>query len=397
MISPRISRVLVGAASPPRFYRTGRGGDTAPTTPLTVFICLILLVAVRVEAAGLSNDVLRTAFYQSIQAEKTQNYAGAIQSLTALGADANRYYTVQLRLGWLYYSSGKHADAVKHYGAAIKLAPSSIEARLGCLQPLLAQSRYADVETVAKQIWQLDPKNYTANLRLATAYHLMKKDGSANQILSQMSRYYPCDAGVLDERISIPGHQPDPMTQKLRDKFSESSRYEKTQNFTEAIKALESAQWGNYQDYCANLRLSWLYYQTKDYAKSIRCAEVAIQAAPESIEAKLGYVLPLLAQVRYAQAETVVNQVIALDPGNYLAHLRLTSICRLRKDYPKADSEAAAMLVRYPADVTFLTELALARAAQGRTVDAHHLFQQVILLDPENFIARQFLERKPAH
>jgi tetratricopeptide (TPR) repeat protein len=353
-----------------------------------------LLAATPTAAPPITDDALRKAFHESLRLEKLQNYAGAIQSLGALGAGGSRYYMVQLRLGWLYYQSGQHEESKKHYAAASQLKPACLEARLGYLQPLIAQGRFKEIEAVIEQLLQLDPKNYTVNLRLATTYRLQKKYGGAEQILTKMLRYYPCDAGALDEGLILPGHQPDTYIKTERQKFDLSNKYEKDQNLPDAIKAIESTIRNNANDYCANLRLGWLYYRTRDYAKSTRCCQICLQAVPESIEAKLAAALPLLALERYDQVIPLMQQVISFDPGNYLANLRLAVSLRLRKKYDEAESVAVSMLNRYPTDVSFLAELALTRVAQGHLPEARRLFLQINCLDPDNVTAKQFLERK---
>lgn len=108
-------------------------------------------------------------------------------------------YTVNLRLGWLHYLQGGYATARSHYEQAIKVAPYSIEAKLGLMLPLLAQERYEDVERFARLVLRIAPNNYLANIRLAVALRLQDKGSQAEEIVNRMLVYFPTDVSLLNE------------------------------------------------------------------------------------------------------------------------------------------------------------------------------------------------------
>ena len=51
------------------------------------------------------------------------------------------------------------------------------------------------------------------------------------------------------------------------------------------------------------------------------------------------------------------------------------------------------MLVLYPTDVSLLTEFALIKLAKDNKADAKRLFNDVIVLDPENVTAKAQLSK----
>jgi len=179
--------------------------------------------------------------------------------------------------------------------------------------------------------------------------------------------------------------------QHLRASFAKSYEYERTQDYANAIKALAGVHRDNPQDYTTNLRLGWLHYLDGKHANSVRYYEQAIKVAPGSVEADLGHMVPLLAQERYAQVETIANKIIKVDYCNYYANLRLAYALRMQKKHDQAEKVASRMLVLYPTDVKFLTEMALTKLAQGDEGDASELLSHVLLLDPENVTATEAL------
>jgi tetratricopeptide (TPR) repeat protein len=175
--------------------------------------------------------------------------------------------------------------------------------------------------------------------------------------------------------------------------LTKSYQYEKAQNYEDAIKAIAVLK---DQDYLIQLRLGWLYYLSGNYANSRQRYQMAIAAAPKAIEPRLGYMLPLLAQARYAEVEAVARQVLTMDSANYYASLRLAVALRLQEKLAPAAEVNVAMLELYPTDVSFLIELGLVHVAQQDQVAARQVFHRVLTLDPENVTAKTQLAALPA-
>ncbi len=142
-----------------------------------------------------SADPTRAAYQSAYRLEKQIKYDDAIKALKAV---ANSY-TLDMRLGWLYYLNRDYISSQTHYQNAIKNSPNSLEAKLGCLLTLLAEKRYAEAETTARQVMHVDSNNYYANLRLSYALRYQLKFEQADEIASHMSNLYPTDAYFLSE------------------------------------------------------------------------------------------------------------------------------------------------------------------------------------------------------
>ena len=163
-----------------------------------LFVSLVTFsYAAFAQSYGYGQTASREAYAKSYRYEKAQNYTDAIKAVTIV---TEKDYLYELRLGWLYYLSGNYANAKKHYQSAVAMAPSAIEPRLGMMLPLMAQSRYDEVETVAKQVLRVDPNNYIANLRLCISLRKSKKYENAIEVANRMLRLYPTDTSFLVEK-----------------------------------------------------------------------------------------------------------------------------------------------------------------------------------------------------
>jgi tetratricopeptide (TPR) repeat protein len=170
---------------------------------MRIALLFILAIPVFSQTVRMSEDEIRETYYKSYNYEKAQNYPDAIKALQVAFRAYPAGYTLNLRLGWLYYLSGKYANAEQHYLTAVKVAPSSIEAKLGYTLPLLAQERYEDVEAIARQVLRVDLSNYFANLRLVIALRGQDKDETAEKIADAMLNLYPTDVALLSQKALL--------------------------------------------------------------------------------------------------------------------------------------------------------------------------------------------------
>ena len=180
---------------------------------------------------------------------------------------------------------------------------------------------------------------------------------------------------------------------EIRDAYHKSYRYERSQSYADAIKALSPVVTAFPQGYTVNLRLGWLNYLIGSYATARTHYVAAIKTAPDSLEAKLGHTLPLMAQERYDEAEIAAKQVLRIDPSNYLANLRLAFAFRMLKKLDAAEDLLNRMLILYPTDISLLTEYALIKTARNQGVDAKRVFNDILTLDPENVVAKAQLSK----
>ncbi len=342
-----------------------------------------------------------------------QNYAAAIEALTAL-PPGPKDYLANVRLGYLSYLAGGHANAAKYYDRAAQEATAALEPRIGCLLPLIALQNYADVEVVARQALKLDALNYYVNLRLAYVNRLQGKLAIAEKTNQHMLTLYPADYGfVIEQALTLAGLMrsdeargfyqkvlllsptdaiagralagaallKDPMMESFR----QSHQAEGEKKYAEAIKVLAHVKIAKSLDYLA-----------ADYSTSRKHYENAVNLAPKAVEPLLGLLLPLLADQRYPEAEEKARKARTLDPNQYLANLRLSYALRLQGKLADAEKINDSMLKLYPADTTFLLEQGLTLTGQKKATEARGVFAQVLMLSPYNTTAAQALAEAAA-
>ncbi len=179
---------------------------------------------------------------------------------------------------------------------------------------------------------------------------------------------------------------------EIKASYYRSYLYERSGDYQDAIKALMPVYKSFPNGYTVNLRLGWLYYLEKKYANSEFHYKKALQAVPSSVEAMLGLTLPYIAQGKWSDTEALCYRILKIDYYNYYGNLRLSYAFRKEGKYALSEAVDRKMLSIYPTDVNFLLELALSLYHQGKNSYAESLFKDILILDPENTLAKEYLK-----
>lgn len=171
------------------------------------------------------------------------------------------------------------------------------------------------------------------------------------------------------------------------DPWKESYRLESLFQYDAAINALNSASNDNE---LALLRRGWLYYLKGSHSKSIDYYQKAISKNGKSLDARLGIILPLMAQQRWREAASNANKVLEVAPWNYHAHVRLMATEEALKQWTALEKHARSVTERYPTDVDAFVFLARAYRQLGNDKAATEAYRKVLELVPSNFEASQF-------
>lgn len=139
---------------------------------------------------------VKKAYQESYRYEKMQDYKDAVKSLQPLLSINPNNYTLNLRLGWLYYLQGRYKNAIAHYRRAAMAQPKSFEPKLGLARVYLAKGANAKAFEIASAIIKQDLYNYYANYYAASAL-LGSKPKESEKIARKMLERYPTDALFL--------------------------------------------------------------------------------------------------------------------------------------------------------------------------------------------------------
>jgi len=180
---------------------------------------------------------------------------------------------------------------------------------------------------------------------------------------------------------------------EIKEIYYKSYNYEKMGDYKDAIKVLIPLYKKYPNGYTINLRLGWLFYLNKNYSNSIKHYQKASLILPYSIEPKLGLMRDYLAMQDFKDALKEGNLILREDYynyyGNYYEILALKGI----KDYQNAIKVTNKMLGLYPTSVLFLNILGEVYYLQNKKDLAKKVFKSVLLLDPNNVIAKSYLNK----
>jgi tetratricopeptide (TPR) repeat protein len=150
-------------------------------------------------------------------------------------------------------------------------------------------------------------------------------------------------------------------------------------------------QTGDQKEFAA-LRVGWLNYLQGRYDAATAAYRKALLLNPQSVDARLGLTLPLLAQAHWQEAETVLKQLLTASAWDYTAHVRLMVAEEGQQKWEVLARHASDLNRRYPSDATALVYLARAQAWLGRTEKAKNAYQQVLVRIPAHAEASYYLQ-----
>lgn len=101
------------------------------------------------------------------------------------------------------------------------------------------------------------------------------------------------------------------------DCFRDSYEQEQRKEYKEAIASLKRIK---ADIYAKNLRLGWLYYLLGSYKVSEIYYTKAINMRPNSIESRLGFVLPAAKLKDWGKVGQQYDAILRIDPKNYKAN-----------------------------------------------------------------------------
>ena len=175
------------------------------------------------------------------------------------------------------------------------------------------------------------------------------------------------------------------------DPWAESYRLERLYQYDSALRALDVAEKTDSDNELIFLRRGWLHYLSGNHSKSINYYKKAVRKNTKSLEARLGMILPLLAQQRWREAMLEAQRVLEVAPWNYQAHVHLMTCEHALKQWTVLAKHAQEVAARYPSDVSVLVYLARAHHHMDDSAGALSAYQRVLNISPEHVEAGQYL------
>ncbi|MEO1958958.1 MAG: hypothetical protein ABGX23_05350 [Nautiliaceae bacterium] len=157
-----------------------------------LFLIIVSFVFLFGEEYNLTKEEIKDAYYQSYKYEKMGDYKDAIKVLIPVYKLYTNGYTINLRLGWLFYLAGRYENAIKHYNVASMVYPYAVEPKLGLMRVYNAMGKYNNsVEIGGVIIRQIDYYNFYGNYYDAIALMGLKMYKEAIKIDYKMLSLYP--------------------------------------------------------------------------------------------------------------------------------------------------------------------------------------------------------------
>ena len=179
---------------------------------------------------------------------------------------------------------------------------------------------------------------------------------------------------------------------KMADLFESSIAQESTGNIDRALSETLEVLKLDPNHYLGNYRAAWLYYYKGNYQQSINYYEKAATLKPDSVEAKLGLLLPLMAQKNWTKAEALARKLYAKAPYNYYAGSRLAYIFYAQGKYDEAETQYKKVIEAFPSETDMILGLGWTYLKQGKKQSARDAFSEVLVIKRNNLSAKTGLE-----
>lgn len=145
-----------------------------------------------------------------------------------------------------------------------------------------------------------------------------------------------------------------------------------------ALAALDELPGAGRTGYLAQFRRGWLQYLMGKHADSVTAYSSAISQEPAAVEARVGLQLPLMALAKWQELTQIAEDVLQLDPENYLTLQRLALAKFNLQRYPEAEALYRRILLLYPSDLEMRVGLGWTLLRMGKPSEASAVFSQVL-------------------
>lgn len=178
---------------------------------------------------------------------------------------------------------------------------------------------------------------------------------------------------------------------KVQAAFASSYKSEQSGNYALSVSEIKSVYQAD--NYSINARLGWLLFLAKQHTESVNYYEKAIKLKPYAIEVRFGLIKALDALASWDKVKEQYEAILKIDPLNTTSLYWLGVLLYNRKDFDNAARNFEKIVNLYPMDYGSTIMLAWTRLYQGKKADAKVLFNQALLLSPDDESATSGLKQ----
>ena len=273
--------------------------------------------------------------------------------------------------GYYYYDRYYHKPKPEQFEVnlaeaeqAVRDNPQNIDMRMALAEVYMFNQRYTDALTQANQVFAKEPDNQRAWLVIGIANASLGKPADAIEPLTKfVDARKDEDMPGLDESLKAAAYY-------LGDSYLQLGKPQ------EAIEPLKQAVEWSKTDADAMYKLGMAYSGVQDYANALNMFHYATTFVPDFLEAY--------------DAMTAAYEAAAMPA--YADYARGMS-AYAKKDYKTAIELLLKSTQAEPGFALTFAGLGLAYEALGNLQDAKSSYQEAVKLDPNNFTAKNGLER----
>lgn len=180
---------------------------------------------------------------------------------------------------------------------------------------------------------------------------------------------------------------------EIKECYYSSYELEKQGRYAEAGKALYDVVKRYPTGYTVNYRLGWLSYLNGKYADAMSYYSKALAVYPSSVEILQAILLIGVAREDWKRVEDQVKKILKIDYYNQTANYWYAVALRMQNQYKEAVQIMERMTYLYPTSTLYLIEYGKNQYALKKYDSALMLFNSVLILDPYNQDAVEYLKK----
>ena len=166
--------------------------------------------------------------------------------------------------------------------------------------------------------------------------------------------------------------------------YNEGLKKEQSGEFYSALFTYKRVLQENPYFVDAIIGLGRVYYNLKDYPKSIKYLKKALDLDKNNVDALINLGRVYTETKNYGEAEKIFNRILKLEPSNTEARFGLANVYRLKKDYRAALEEYQYVLKVYPNRAIVYVFIGDVYVDMGKIIKAGSFYRNAVALDSHN-------------